>query len=271
MSESLYWATHEVSYHLWQAGAGTPLLLLHGFTGSAANWAALFPQFSSQHTVYAPDLPGHGATRVPSDRFSMQAAAADLAALIDQVIGKPAHLLGYSMGGRLALFLGLHYPAHVRSLTLESASPGLADDADRAARRKRDEVLAAQLEREGLDRFVSRWTDLPLFATQTAAQKAALVALRRRGNAAGWAASLRGMGTGAQPSLWDRLGAIDLPVHLIVGEHDRKFRSIAEAMRARLANAVLSVVMEAGHAVHVERPDDYARLVLAWLGTLEQS
>ncbi|MFQ3567382.1 MAG: 2-succinyl-6-hydroxy-2,4-cyclohexadiene-1-carboxylate synthase [Aggregatilineales bacterium] len=270
MPDTLYWATDEASYYLWRAGAGTPLLLLHGFTGSAANWARLFPLFSRQHAVYAPDLPGHGATRAPSDHFSMQAAAAALKALIDQVVGEPAHVLGYSMGGRLALFLGLHYPAHVRSLTLESASPGIADDADRAARRKQDETLAVQLEREGLDRFVSWWTDLPLFATQNTAQKAALIELRRRGSVQGWAASLRGMGTGAQPSLWDSLPEINLPTHLIVGEHDRKFRSIAEAMSAQLSNAALSVVMGAGHAVHVEQPDHYARLVLAWLDTIDQ-
>lgn len=271
MPESLYWVASEARYHLWRAGTGTPLLLLHGFTGSAANWTGLFTQFNSQHTVYAPDLPGHGATRVPPAHFSMQAAAADLAALIDQVIGEPVHLLGYSMGGRLALFLSLHHPGRVRSLTLESASPGLADSAERAARRKQDEALAARLEREGLDRFISEWTHLPLFATQTLAQKAALAELRRSGSVEGWAASLRGMGTGAQPSLWDRLAEIDLPTHLIVGEHDRKFRSIAVAMRARLSNAALSVVTGAGHTVHVEQPDDYARLVLAWLRAIEQS
>ena len=137
---------------------------------------------------------------------------------------------GYSMGGRLALALALRTPERVRRLVLVSASPGLADADERAARRRADEALADRIEAIGVEAFAREWAAQPLFAGQPARVAAAAHADRLRRTAAEHAAQLRGLGTGVMPPLWERLGELAMPVTLVVGERDAKFRAIAGRM-----------------------------------------
>ncbi len=260
--------TH-TTYHYHIAGHGPPLVLLHGFTGSLESWTPLLPRLSRAHRVLTVDLPGHGRTRAPDSpaAHTMDATAKGLAALFDHALGEPAHLLGYSMGGRLALYLAIHYPAQVRTLLLESASPGLADAEERAARRQRDEALAERIQAEGVPAFVDFWEGIPLFASQARLPEDVRARLRaeRLGNrAVGLANSLRGMGTGAQPALWSRLGEVIAPTLLLVGEEDLKFRAIALDMARLLPRSQIMVFPGVGHTVHLERPRAFADHILAW-------
>ena len=248
------------------------MLLLHGFTGSSANWQPLQETLAGDFRTIAVDLPGHGRTGAPADltRYAMPAVAADLVALLDHLQAGPSHLLGYSMGGRLALYLALVHPRRWRSLILESASPGLETPTARAERRRRDEALAAWIEAEGIAAFVARWEVLPLFASQRrlpAPVRRAHRAGRLRNRPAGLANSLRGMGTGVQPSLWPRLPTLALPTLLIAGALDEKFVSIARQMARHIPSARLAIVPDAGHAVHLEQPARYAAIVRARLAT----
>ena len=146
-----------LTYHYDLSGpadnpSGAPtLVLLHGFTGSAANWRDVAPALAQTHRVLAVDLLGHGETDAPADhaRYAMAHTARDLVDLLTVTVGQPVHLLGYSMGGRLALYTALHFGEAVASLILESASPGLRTQVERAERRDRDEALAERIEREG--------------------------------------------------------------------------------------------------------------------------
>ena len=107
------------------------------------------------------------------------------------------HVVGYSMGGRVALSLAVAHPDRVASLLLVGASPGLAEAEERAARIKADEALARQIEQDGLERFVDYWMALPLFASQSVLGEDALARARTqrlRSDPAGLANSLRGMG-----------------------------------------------------------------------------
>lgn len=263
--------THDhITYHFRIAGQGAPLLLLHGFTGSLESWAPLAPPLARFHRVITVDLPGHGRTVAPDspDFHTMARAGAGLAALLDDVAGEPVHLLGYSMGGRLALYFAVHYPAWVRTLALESASPGLADADERAARRVGDEALAARIEREGIPAFVEQWEALPLFASQAKLPPAVRMRLREerlQNRAGGLANSLRGMGTGAQPSLWPRLASVEMPALLLCGAVDAKFRAIAQQMAAQLPGSRAAIVQGAGHTIHLERPHSFLRHTLTWL------
>jgi 2-succinyl-6-hydroxy-2,4-cyclohexadiene-1-carboxylate synthase len=249
-----------------------PLLLLHGFTGSSSNWAFLAE--SSDRTILAPDLLGHGATDAPVDpkRYAMEQAAADLAEFIQMQSTAPVHLLGYSMGGRLALYIALTYPELLRSLSLESASPGL-DDADaRAARRRDDAALAAFIETEGVTAFVTRWEGAALFASQRGLPPAVRDGLRRQRLAnrpAGLANSLRGMGTGSQPSLWSRLKEVSCPTLLVAGALDAKFCAINRIMAAQMTDARLTVLPDAGHTVHLEEPQAFTAAVHTFLQEVE--
>lgn len=231
---------------------GSPLLLLHGFTGNQTDWQPIRHLFSSIETV-ALDLPGHGRSTAPAP-YSMAQAAAEIVAHFN---GQQFHLLGYSMGGRLALYIALHYPDSVTSLILESASPGLADDAARRLRRQQDNALADRIERDGIVAFVDFWERLSLWKSQEQLTEETRIALRDsrlQNDPIGLANSLRGMGTGVQPSLWSRLGTLEMPVHLVVGALDQKFVAIAHTMAAVMGDVQVDVVAGAGHTVHVERP-----------------
>jgi 2-succinyl-6-hydroxy-2,4-cyclohexadiene-1-carboxylate synthase len=245
-----------VNYHLHTGGAGDPLVALHGFTGTGQGIVSSLAGLIDTRRIVAPDLLGHGETDAPADpvRYTMERAAADLAALIDHAADGCADVFGYSMGGRLALYLALAYPARVRTLILESASPGLESDDERAARRIRDDVLANQIECDGCAPFVEQWERLPLFATQTAEMRAVLRPERLSQRPEGLANSLRGMGTGVQPSLWGRLGELQMPVSLLTGADDPKFTAINVRMAASIPSARHIVIADAGHTPHIEQP-----------------
>jgi 2-succinyl-6-hydroxy-2,4-cyclohexadiene-1-carboxylate synthase len=248
-----------VAYHAEQAGQGSPILFLHGFTGCGANWLPITDPLSAAYRVMTVDLLGHGRTASPPDpaRYALQNAAADLIVLIQNTVNEPVHVVGYSMGGRLALYLALFYPQWVRGLVLESASPGLADPAEREARFIQDQALADRIERQGIVAFVAEWEILPLFATQTPAQREALRTQRLQNSPLGLANSLRGMGTGSQPPLWEKLPDLQTPTCLIVGEQDQKFCAINTQMRLHLPQSQLKIVPGAGHCVHLEQPQTY--------------
>jgi 2-succinyl-6-hydroxy-2,4-cyclohexadiene-1-carboxylate synthase len=220
------------------------LVLLHGFTQTRQSWRRTVAALDGHPHALAPDLPGHGlaAERRP-------ASFAACAAYVRALGGERFALCGYSMGGRLALGLALRIPERVRRLVLVSASPGLADAGERAARRAADEALADRIEAIGVEAFAREWAAQPLFAGQPAEVAAAAHADRVRRSTTELAAQLRGLGTGAMPPLWERLGELRMPVSAVVGERDAKFRAIAERM-----GFPVEVVPGAGHALPLEAP-----------------
>jgi 2-succinyl-6-hydroxy-2,4-cyclohexadiene-1-carboxylate synthase len=226
------------------------LVLLHGFTQTRQSWRRTAQALQGRYRALVPDLPGHGqaAHRTPS----FDACAAYVRAL------SPARtfaLAGYSMGGRIALHTALTLgPEIVTRLVLVGASPGLADPAARAERRAADDALADRLETLDIEAFAREWGSQPLFAGQPERVAAAAYADRLRNTPQGLASALRGLGTGVMEPLWERLGELAIPVTLVVGARDAKFRATAEAMLARLPNARLVVVEGAGHAVQLEMP-----------------
>ena len=247
-------------------GTATPLLLLHGFTGSSVSWEGIARRL--ERRSIAVDLIGHGRTDAPADpaRYAMDRAAEDLALLIEQLGCGPVHLLGYSMGGRLALYLALAYPALTKSLILESASPGLDEPNDRAERRAADERRADSIDATDLTAFVDHWEGIPLFSSQSrlpGETRASLRGQRLSNRPVGLANSLRSMGTGAQPSLWPKLCDLRAPTLLIAGALDEKFRRLNEMMQQCILDARLRVVDDAGHTVHLEQPGEFAQIVNA--------
>lgn len=259
-------------YALTIEGHGDPLVMLHGFTGSGANWSELRPLLLPHFTLVALDLPGHGNTESPQDfeRYRMEHCIEDIGAILDQLAFDKTlpHLMGYSMGGRLALYTATKLPGRFRSLILESASPGLATAEERAARVTSDEALANDIERDGIEAFINRWEALPLFASQQHLDEAIRLKLREqrlKNNPVGLANSLRGMGTGVQPSLWEQLNGLNLPVLLIAGALDNKFAEIARQMHTALPHIKLNIIPEAGHTVHLERPTAQAQAVLQFV------
>ena len=263
-------AVRDVSLEVARCGTGEPLLLLHGFTGAAASWAFLQEALADRWHTVAPSLLGHGGSSAPAEpaRYRMEECVSDLLALLDALGLERVAVLGYSMGGRVALHLALAAPARVGALVLESASPGIPDAAERVQRVRADEALADDVERDGVAAFVARWERIPLFASQAAlpeGDRARLRAQRLRSSAVGLANSLRGMGAGAMMPVVHRLGELQAPTHLIAGALDAKYVALARAMAAAIPGSSLSIEAGAGHAVHVERPAAFAALVRAAL------
>ena len=233
------------------------VVLLHGFTQSRRSWDGVAAAMGDRYAVVTVDAPGHGESS--NVRLDLPATADALA----REVG-PATYIGYSMGGRLALHVAVSRPDVVERLVLVSATPGLADAGARAERRAADERLADDIERDGVDAFLQRWLALPLFARLPA--DTAGIEDRRSNTASGLASSLRLSGTGAQESLWDKLDELTMPVLLVVGEHDAKFRAIAAEMATAIPGATVEVIADAGHVVHLERPAAFGAALRQWLG-----
>jgi 2-succinyl-6-hydroxy-2,4-cyclohexadiene-1-carboxylate synthase len=237
---------------------GADLILLHGFTQTGRSWQPVRDALAARYRAIAPDLPGHGEF---AERRPASFAACD--AYVRALGADRFTLAGYSMGGRIALHAALSLGSRVERLVLVGAGPGLADPAERAARAADDAALAERIEAIGLEAFVDEWSAKPLLAGVPRGIADAARSDRMRNTAPGLAAALRGLGTGAMPPLWDRLGELELPVELVVGERDEKFRAIAERMLAGLADARVHVVAGAGHAVQLEAPEAVVDLLRA--------
>lgn len=260
-----------VHLNVEQAGAGPPLVLLHGFTGSAAGWAEHSEAFAQSHAIAAVDLLGHGLSDAPDDpvRYGIGYATEDILSVLDALGIRRAGLLGYSMGGRVAISLAVVAPERLSALILESASPGILDAGTRRERAAADAELAAAIEQDGVEPFVDRWERLPLFASQTALPDEArryLRARRLRNNPTGLANSLRGLGQGVQPPMHEYLQQIRVPTLLIAGGLDPAYCEMGQEVRAMIPHARLEVVPGAGHTVHLEQPERFRALVLEFLG-----
>lgn len=246
------------------AGWGPPLVLLHGFTGSGLAWRPFAPRLGQLRRVVAVDLIGHGATSAPREaaRYAMEEAVLDLAALLDRLGLGTVDLLGYSLGGRVALRFALAFPGRIRSLMLESASAGIEEAAARAERLRRDEELARRIERFGVAAFVDKWERLPLFASQRGLAGAVWAqqrSQRLRNRPEGLAGVLRGMSPGRIPPVHRQLSQLNMPVGLIAGALDEKYCAEARKMAGGLADAEIAIVPDAGHNVHLERPEAFER------------
>jgi len=256
------WLAHE----RW-TGHGPPLLLLHGFTGNRSAFAHLRDGLTAHAEVVTVDLPGHGESPFPEDTtFSSTLRA--LGELLDGLGLAEVDVAGYSLGARLALGLAVEAGHRVRRLVLESGSPGLRRRRGRLVRRQADEALAARIEADGVAQFVEAWEALPVFAglrTLPAERKAAVRARRLAGSPEGLAGSLRRLGLGVQPSYWSALPAVRSPTLLLTGARDAKFTALARRMAGELPLVWGHVVAGAGHAPHLEAPEEWTREVTAFL------
>jgi len=225
------------------------IVFLHGFTHTGRSWDPVVAELGQRYRALAPDIRGHGAA---ADRRPV-----GFSDCVGDVLGE-VHggftLTGYSMGARLALRVALSAPERVQRLVLIGGTAGIADDVERAERRRHDEALAERIEAGTIEQFAQRWGEQPLLRNQPPAVAEAARLDRLRNRPAGLAAALRGLGAGAMDPLWGRLTELDMPATVIVGERDAKFRKLGERLVAGLPDAELVVVPATGHAVHLEAP-----------------
>jgi 2-succinyl-6-hydroxy-2,4-cyclohexadiene-1-carboxylate synthase len=232
------------------------VVLVHGFTQTLRSWDPVAEVLAERVEVVRVDLPGHGGST------SLDLEFADTAAAIGEAGGRATYV-GYSMGGRLCLRLALDRPEVVAALVLVGASPGLADDVERAARRQADERQAGEIVSEGTAAFLDRWLAQPLFASFHPAATDLEARLANRPE--GLATALLRLGSGAQQPLWSRLGELAMPVLAVAGADDARYCGLAEEMVAAIGdNAEAVALAGAGHAAHLQRPASFCRLLGAF-------
>lgn len=251
------------------------MLLLHGFTGGGQDFESLTPHLRLGRQL-TPELVGHGRQPVPDDLscYTMAACVAQVASALDVARWGRGPILGYSMGARAALALALEHPERVSALVLISGTGGLADAGEAAARRAADEALADHIEQAGVATFLEEWSKTPIIASQARIEARALARMRSRReglSARGLANSLRGMGAGAMPSMWERLGELSCPVLLVTGGQDDKFCLIARRMAAMIRDARRVIITGAGHTVHLEAPGEVGAAVRSFLSQAERN
>lgn len=258
-----------VHYHVECHSNGPPLVMLHGFTGSVENWYPFINELSKYQLILI-DIIGHGKTESPAskERYQMEEVVEDIKSILQHLKIEKTHLLGYSMGGRLALSFAATYPDMVEKLILESSSPGLKTVEKQKERQQSDEKLAHYILNDGLEAFVNRWENIPLFQTQRKLQEDLQRSIREQrlqNCPKGLANSLLGMGTGSQQPLWDKLDYINNSVLLLCGSLDLKFCQIAFEMKKQLRNSIYKEINDVGHTIHVEQPRIFGKIIREFL------
>ena len=245
------------------------VLYLHGFLGGAEDWDEVAGCLGERFSYLAVDLPGHGGSTVdlPENAYSMPGTSQLVIDLLDHLAIDSCRLVGYSMGGRLGLYLLTHYPDRFPRAVIESASPGLKTANDRTTRRKHDLGVAQQIRDTGLREFLTSWYEQPLFSTldRSGERFKALLDRRQEQNPTGLALALQQMGTGAQPSLWKTLESLAVPTLFVAGEKDTKFAVLAGEMAALCQSGRSAIIPDAGHMVHFEQPDRFCKVALNFL------
>jgi 2-succinyl-6-hydroxy-2,4-cyclohexadiene-1-carboxylate synthase len=247
------------------------VLFLHGFMGSSADWRGVMTALGDRTFCIALDLPGHGASLgMAPDTYTIEGAARAMIGILDDLELVRPVVVGYSMGGRLALYLALRYPERCAGLFLESASPGLERSDERAARRAADESEANRLESSDFRAFLRDWYSQPLFASLARDENLLrrTIEARRRNDPGELAMSLRGMGTGRQPSLWGELEYLTVPTLAVAGGLDGKYAGISSRLAGINPRIESAVVTGAGHNVHAETPAAYISLLGGFLDGL---
>jgi 2-succinyl-6-hydroxy-2,4-cyclohexadiene-1-carboxylate synthase len=238
-------------------GVPETLVLLHGFSGTHRAWDGVIERLPAErYRPLALDLPGHGEHAEAPRPISF-------AGCVEHVLARAPErfaLCGYSLGGRVALHVALVAPERVSRLVLVSTTAGIEDDEERAQRSAADHRLAEELERVPFDEFIERWRTQPLFAEDPPEVGALAREEQRRNRPDALAAVLRGIGTGEMTPLWGRLGALAMPVRIVVGDRDTKFQVLGGRMVDLLSEAEL-IIVPGGHGLPLENPTAVARAV----------
>lgn len=242
--------------------------------GSSADWESTAEALGDGYYRVAVDLPGHGAsTGLTPEAYTPEGSARRVVDVLDELGVGRAAVAGYSMGGRMALYLALRRPDRCAGLFLESASPGLGTEEERARRRAADEEKAHRLERAGFEEFLRDWYKQPPFAslTRDEALLRRTVEKRLKNDPDELARSLRGLGTGSQPPLWEELPRLRVPALAVVGGLDEKFVGVARRMEGLSGRVRTAVVPGVGHNVRLEAPAGYLALLRGFLDGLPTS
>jgi 2-succinyl-6-hydroxy-2,4-cyclohexadiene-1-carboxylate synthase len=273
--QSQYWSGGNLRIHYYSAGNPScpGILFFHGFIGSGYDWSEVIKYLLQDYYCVAPDLPGHGKTwlDLQGAEFTWKALSEIMVQFIKDLPVDKITGIGYSMGGRLALYLAITHPALFKALIIESASPGLKTLHERKERIRQDESLAREMENTDFAGFLEKWYQQPLFTSlrdHSGFQE--LLKRRETENPLQLAAALRLMSTGKQPSQWDKLKTIRLPLYFLAGESDPKYSTLMSEMKRLCPGSVLQIIKDAGHNSHFEKPLVFLQYISNFLDQIQE-
>ena len=243
---------------------GKAIIFLHGFMGCADDWLKVMKHLQPEYYCIAIDLPGHGATKVTGgeDKYKMEETAAGLKEFFSKKKLEKVTLCGYSMGGRLALYFAMKYPEMIDKLILESATPGIIDDKERAERLRSDELLSEKIINSDYAEFIENWYSMSLYGNiKEHPEYGKLIKRRLKNNKQEIACSLRVMSTGRMQPQWDNLAKANLPILLIAGEQDSKYIEINNKIASINQKSELRIISGTGHNSHFEKPEIFVNYI----------
>ncbi|MEW5796896.1 MAG: 2-succinyl-6-hydroxy-2,4-cyclohexadiene-1-carboxylate synthase [Candidatus Zixiibacteriota bacterium] len=256
-------------FHLKCAPIHLTLLYLHGFLGGQDDWLEVSELMGGQYGHLRIDLPGHNARAgfLENRYYAWEELPNLIGELLRSCNLEECTPVGYSLGGRVALYLLTRVPELFSRAVIESASPGLRTDDERAQRRLEDEKLITQLKTRPLDEFVDNWYRQPLFDTiqKTGPRFNAMRDRRLKHDPLALVRSLKYMGLGTMPSLWELLPTIRIPVLFVAGGQDAKYSALARQMASLCPKGRVAIIPGAGHNVHFERPKEFCKAVKGFL------
>lgn len=251
----------------------TPIIFLHGFTGSASDWEFAMGNINKKYFPIAVELPGHGETEISANinDYTIDSIINIISTVIEKLQVPKVVLLGYSMGSRAALSFASRYNSKIKALILESSTAGIENSDERKARLLSDTELAEKIEKEGVDEFIKYWMKLPLFESLKSMpieEYQKIIKRKLTNSKKGLANSLRGFSTGKMKSLWNQLSELNFRVLLITGSLDNKYKMIADKMTSLLPQSEHEIISDAGHNIHLEKPKEFIKLVNNFLEKL---
>jgi 2-succinyl-6-hydroxy-2,4-cyclohexadiene-1-carboxylate synthase len=260
---------HALAHEFQGNKKGPVILFLHGFLGSRRDWEDVIPYFKDKYNCLLLDLPAHGSSKTSKKKnaYVIENLAISIIKLLDDLKIKKCYLVGYSMGGRLALYLAIYFFERFYRVVLESASPGLELSEERKERVEIDNGWAEMFENETYDHFLEKWYQQPLFHSLRKHKAFPKLLKRRKEDAASDVSHvLREMGCGTQPALWYQLEHMVIPVLAVAGGEDEKYKAIASAMHLHYHRVQVKVVEHCGHNIHFENSIEFSKILLDFIG-----
>ncbi|WRH66441.1 MAG: 2-succinyl-6-hydroxy-2,4-cyclohexadiene-1-carboxylate synthase [Planktothrix sp. GU0601_MAG3] len=256
-------------YYTLNGNPNQPIILfLHGFMGNSQDFNTRISPLFTRFCCLTIDLPGHGKTQVLGEDscYKMPETATALIEVLNHLKISQCYLMGYSMGGRLGLYLTLNFPQYFQKVILESTSPGLKTESERLQRLISDNQKAQQLQTIDFTLFLEKWYHQPLFKTLTNHPEFDQVFEHRlKNNPLELSKSLRYLGTGNQPSLWEKLSENQIPLLLLVGEYDHKFKHINQEINQLCPVSQLQIIPNCGHNILIENPQQWIHAIVKFL------
>ncbi|RMD48584.1 MAG: 2-succinyl-6-hydroxy-2,4-cyclohexadiene-1-carboxylate synthase [Ignavibacteria bacterium] len=243
-----------------------PLLFLHGFSGSSKDWNFIKENLKNKYDIYTIDLIGHGFSDSPADGafYSTSNQINYLQEFVENVIQTKPVIIGYSMGGRLALQFGIKHQDLLSGLIIESSTPGIEDINEKGKRKEWDESIARMIQERGIEYFAEHWINLPILKDSYRNANLpfqSIINSKVQNNPTGLANSIKFFGTGTMPQCWDKLNSLKIPVGIIYGERDTKYEEISRKIAGQISDSVLYPIQSAGHIAHLEKPEEFINFV----------